>query len=578
MNFKQRGAAAIYFIMLIGAIMSIGVLAIEGSRYIGKKARLGDAMEAASIAVAEADHTRQDFDQQSATNVAKNWVGHLVTDASKEEITTSRRIEKASYDISSKTASQFSYYRYDIHVQSTHESWFKFSQWPAFEKEVKVANTGTAGRMQGAPVDLVFVADFSESMDNDQKGYRPRKGDDDKIDLLKKIVKDVTNAIYKNNPESTFAFIPFTKRIVIQRKDEKGKNRFYCVSPLLSPKGEDFELVRNSPAFGQLVLTMHKKDHKCKLSDTEAYGRTKRNPIYKQYNFSDDQIKIAERYLLWLCPYSDDDKSKFVLRDDDDDCDEDEDYAPNHKCSTKPYRYNNTLRIDYNMTDKGQEWRHHIDVERTATEINVSNLPHFYSKIPYDHLQDGLFDDDDDDGIDFERHCAEWEDDDNLPEHYVLDRRAFSSPEQLKKHFHNKIKEMEEDGGTDMYQGLLAAPSQFYGATNKERVIIVLSDGLENNDMFGQLEQKGLCKNIKKAVEQSGSGAPYNAHLLFVQFSSKAHPDGNDDDDEELDHYHSLPVYKRCFGDNIIQANDHDKISEAILDYLTDEIGHNFYR
>lgn len=575
MILKQRGVAAIYFIFLIGAIMSIGVLAIEGSRYIGKKARLGDAMESASIAVAEADITKHDFDPSAANSVAQNWVAHLITDANELDVTTSRRVEKNTYDISKASAAKFTYYRYDVQINSTHDSWFKFSSWPAFDEQVKVANTGAAGRMQGAPVDLVFVADFSESMDNDQRGYHPTKGDDDKIDLLKKIVKDVTNVIHHNSPESTFAFIPFTKRIVIKRKDNGGKERFYCVSPLLSPKG-DFAMIRSSPAFGKLVLTMHKKNHKCNASDTHAYGRKERTPIYNEFGFTDAQIDIAEQYLLWLCPYKKEKHTNsFMPRDDDDDCDDDEDYAPNHKCSHKPFRYKNTLRIDYNPTDMGHQWANHIDIRRTAEQINVSKLPHFYSKMPYDLIQNDKFDDDDD-GIDFERHCAEWEDD--APEHYILDRRSFRDSKELNREFHEKIKEMEEDGGTDVYQGLLAAPSQFYGATNKDRVIVVLSDGLENSDMFGKLVDAGMCKNIKKAVEQSGSDAPYNAHLLFVQFSSKKFPDGKDDDDEELDHYKSLPVYKHCFGDNIIQANDHDKISEAILDYLTDEIGLNFYR
>ncbi|OAN12989.1 hypothetical protein A3K86_15065 [Photobacterium jeanii] len=580
---KQQGAAAIYFIFIIGAIMSMGVLAIEGSRYIGKKARLGDAMEAASIAVAEADITKADFNQAKANHLAKQWLGHLVTDAQKMEISTSRKIKENHYGISNNSPTKFAYYRYDIEAVSTHESWFKFTNWPAFDKEVKVANTGAAGRIQGAPIDIVFVADFSESMDNDQKGYQPngKEDDDDKIDLLKKIVTDVTTALHKNNPESSFAFIPFTKRIVIQRTDAKGKLRFYCVSPLLSPQGSVFESVRKSPAFPKLVLTMHKKDHKCKTSDTEAYGRKERTHIYNDYCFTKEQISVAERYLFWLCPFEDSDsKSHFDLKDNDDDCDEDEDYIIGHECSKMPFRYKNNLRIDYNPTDmtNSPQWNNHIDIKRTAKEINLSKLPLFSSIIPYDHLQDGLFDDDDDDGIDFERHCAEWEDDDNVPEHYVLDRRKYYSTKDLNKHFLDKIEEMEEDGGTDMYQGLLAAPSQFYGATNKERVIVVLSDGLENNDMFDKLEKAGLCKNIKRALSHNSKGESHNVHLLFVKFSHREKAKGDDDDDEELDHHNSLPVYKRCFGENIIDANKHDKISDAILNHLTDETGHNFYR
>lgn len=570
---KQQGAAAIYFIFIIGAIMSMGVLAIEGSRYIGKKARLGDAMEAASIAVAEADTTKNDFNEAKANHVATQWLTHLIGDSKNLDVTASRRIEEDSYGISAKSPSKFAYYRYDIHTHSTHESWFKFTRWPAFDKEVVVANSGAAGRMQSAPVDMVFVADFSDSMDNDQEGYKPNKGDDDdKIDLLKKIVKDVTNALHKNNAESSFAFIPFAKRIVIKRYSEKDRKfRFYCVSPLLSPRHSLFEKVRQHKAFGELVLTLHSK------KDNHDPGIKKREAIYHREGFTQYERYIAEQYMQWIREYDDDDdKNKYNngLKDDDldDDCDDDDEYHPLHECRLQIYRYENNLRLDYNHPTQHQavNWERHIDIKRTAREINITHLPNFYSPMPYDLVQEGKFGDED--GIAFERHCAEWDDDDdNVPDFYTIDRTTFKTQDQLDKGFHNLIDEMEEDSGTDVYQGLLAAPHQFAKATNKERVIVVLSDGIENNDMFKQLVDAGMCDTIRHQLKHHGKSAPYHAHLLFIKFSHKG-------GDEETDFYGSLPAYKKCFKDNIIKANDHADISDAILNYLTDDKGHNFYR
>ncbi len=50
--YYQRGAAGIIYVTMIPALFGIFALGIESSRYLQTHARLGDAIEIASLAVA----------------------------------------------------------------------------------------------------------------------------------------------------------------------------------------------------------------------------------------------------------------------------------------------------------------------------------------------------------------------------------------------------------------------------------------------------------------------------------------------------------------------------------------------
>ncbi|OZS41378.1 pilus assembly protein TadG-related protein, partial [Photobacterium sanguinicancri] len=171
---KQLGAAAIWFIFLIGAIMSLGALAIEGSRYIGKKARLGDASEAAAIAISANDGVTKGFNVnekqrngRSANDVAKIWVQHYVDDSKKLSIGISRSdAEKVINRGELIPDYKLEYFKYLVTVKTTHDSWFKYETWTRFNDQVVIANKAVSGRIKGGhePVDIVYVADYSGSM------------------------------------------------------------------------------------------------------------------------------------------------------------------------------------------------------------------------------------------------------------------------------------------------------------------------------------------------------------------------------------------------------------------------------
>ena len=301
-NKHQQGAATIWYIFLIGAIMSLGALAIEGSRYIGKKARLGDALEAGSIAVASNDRVSKEFkidsempSGRSARETAKIWLHHYLADDTALDIKKVERKEVSnSYGKDELiTPYKVDYFRYDLEATSTHDSWFRFTDWARFKDKVDVSNTGAAGRIKGnhEPADVVFVADFSGSMNfcySKRHGeYRCRWWETSRLGHLKEAIDEVTKSLHSVNEKSTFGFIPFNRRIVVERN-----RKYYCTSPMLAPKGSDFDYVRQHSKFADVFRKAYSKNW------LEEKGE--RTKWYERNKITFRQRAIFESYYRWL--------------------------------------------------------------------------------------------------------------------------------------------------------------------------------------------------------------------------------------------------------------------------------------
>jgi len=554
---KQQGVAAIWYIFLIGAIMSLGALAIEGTRYIEKKARLGDAMEAASIAVSTSDRVTEKFDKDTALKVAKLWTNYYIPDEKGIELEVDRSDKKELYGIDSLvTPYEVEYFRYDVSAKTIHDSWFRFSNWASFDEQVKVANKGTSGRIKGGhePVDIVFVADYSGSMNNCLRGsskeYKCRWGEVSKIEHLKQAITGVTKRIYNVHNESTFGFIPFTKRIVAQRN-----GRFYCASPLLSKRGSNAEQVRNSGLFSELLT-----------KDTQA----ERNDFYRMHTnvFYSSETKQLANYYANLMKGNVKDGSGVLKRTRVANWEyesyvksigkswDDIKYKHKNKVSDK---HRGAFKFDTNNNDNlignSSATKEHVSITRSASEINVYSKPMFPLSVEY--------------GANYPQgskpkissYCTTSRKG-GVPNFYSIEREGFSGRIDVDA-FNDKIRSMKAGGGTDMYQGLLAAPHQFYGAKNPNRYIIVLSDGKENNDTFKKLVKAGLCKNLKNTLKKENGRDKYNFKLFVVGIGLNQNNNW---------------AYKDCFGDNIITVWDPKELEKRILGIITDDIGHNFER
>ncbi|OAN13657.1 hypothetical protein A3K86_13865 [Photobacterium jeanii] len=205
--------------------------------------------------------------------------------------------------------------------------------------------------------------------------------------------------------------------------------------------------------------------------------------------------------------------------------------------------------IDYNYSSRqGGFNTNHIDYHRTATEIQLepNNL------MLMTPMKMGQRD------MKTERYCTTSS---SSPAHYVIDRVVMSKKEEMEA-FNNKIKPMRVGGGTDMYQALLAAPSQFHDAINKNRFVFVLSDGDENNHSFEYLVNNGLCKTIRNKMSINANGEPikFEMFVIGLKFNNNAQE------------------YKDCFGKHIYTVNDLSKLKDVIMELLSSTTSYNVER
>ncbi len=534
---NQKGAAAIWYVFVMGVMMSFGALGIEGARYITKKARLGDGLEAAAIAVSTADRVNQDFSLNRVKPVAENWVKHYINDSTKLELNIKRKDENKVNKDNMLTPYEVSYFRYDVTAKTQHKSWLNFNSWASFDPDVVVANTGTSGRIKGGhePVDLVFVADFSGSMGGSSNGKN-------KLASLKTAIENVSTAIYKANDQSTFGFIPFTKRIVNKRSDG-----YYCSSPLLSAKDSDFDKIKSNKDFYQL-LSMYRYEERLQWYISHGFSTVNQQAI-GEYFVALSKAQERTQYVRQNDSYKD--YRRIIGK-----CVDNSGYSCNQRIGNKLDKISNNDKIKvYNgMRLDNYISVDDIDLERTAKKSFdvLMKEPNFSTAFKYgenyQHDEMPLFG----------SYCTYW-DGDGTPRYYTLKRTKFPNKPALTA-FNDKVKKMSAGGGTDMYQGLLAAPHEFYAAENKNRYIIVLSDGEENNDTFSRLVEKGLCNTINNKLKDSGK---YNFKMFVVGIGFN--PRGS--------------AYNTCFGkENIIPVYDMGSLTDKILGLITDDIGHNFDR
>ena len=205
------------------------------------------------------------------------------------------------------------------------------------------------------------------------------------------------------------------------------------------------------------------------------------------------------------------------------------------------------LRLDMNQNAGG--YRRNIDYHRTANELQLGPELDLITPIRTGNSSYKKA---------HQNFCSTSR---TTPAHYMIPRAELKQQSDINS-FNQKISRMRIGGGTDMYQGLLAAPHQFYGAKNKNRFIFVLSDGKENNDSFKQLVNNGLCKTLRKELSTNDQGEHVKFEMFVIGLKFK-----ND-----------AQAYKDCFGKHIYEVQDLKKLREVILELLSSTTSYNYNR
>ena len=160
---KQGGVAALWMGLSLVPIMGFTFWAVEGTRYVQEKSRLGDAAEAAAIAVTMADQ------EGSANEFATKYVNAYVRDIKSSQVTAKRKYQEAIPD-----SDTLEFIQYTVDVKTTHDSWFSSTFIPSFNETQDLTGQSVAKKypayLGDNNIDIVFVADFSGSMNSSWSG------------------------------------------------------------------------------------------------------------------------------------------------------------------------------------------------------------------------------------------------------------------------------------------------------------------------------------------------------------------------------------------------------------------------
>ncbi|MGR5253251.1 TadE/TadG family type IV pilus assembly protein [Vibrio astriarenae] len=196
---KQSGHAAILFAMMIPAFFGLFTLGSDGARMMQSKARLGDAMEAASLAVTAHASTNTDTNKQIATNYIEYYAADL---KGVNSVSVTRR---DCTEEECKAGVDMKFFQYDVITSIKFNSWFPGNEAiVGFGESFDVGAAGRARKYQSHAIDVVLAADFSGSMRKTWDGGNKRRYEDlmdvvsdvaTELDNFNKIITSGTNMI-----------------------------------------------------------------------------------------------------------------------------------------------------------------------------------------------------------------------------------------------------------------------------------------------------------------------------------------------------------------------------------------------
>ncbi|GAM69361.1 protein tadG [Vibrio sp. JCM 19236] len=217
---KQKGVAIIVVAMSMVAIGGMAQIAIEGSRMIQEKNRLADAAEAATLAVAIANHSQQSVSDQLARDYLENYLPNIEI----ERVNVVRKEGSEEYD-----GNKLYYVQYEVEAAAQFDAQFSFlgSDSGGSVEAREVGNDAMAKTyMLPSDLDLVYIADFSGSMNNKWQGNKTQ------LDVLKEQVDIISQDLLSSGAaEAGYAhrigFVPYNLRT-----QENIGNERRCVTEL----------------------------------------------------------------------------------------------------------------------------------------------------------------------------------------------------------------------------------------------------------------------------------------------------------------------------------------------------------
>ncbi|OOE90428.1 TadE/TadG family type IV pilus assembly protein [Salinivibrio sp. AR640] len=181
---QQQGHAAILFALFIPILFGIFTLGTDGARAVQDKARLAEAVEVASLAVAGAGSD----DKTLAKAYIQDYFPYAEVDDSDITIRKINCENNASCQDSEQR-----FFEYQVSAKIHQPTWFPGNETiVGFGENYDVASGAVSRKYHAKTVDVIFVADFSGSMNETWDGKTKYKA-------LVKTIQDINDELLKFN-------------------------------------------------------------------------------------------------------------------------------------------------------------------------------------------------------------------------------------------------------------------------------------------------------------------------------------------------------------------------------------------
>lgn len=223
---QERGGVTAIFMIMLPMLLAFIALALDGSLVMMKKNRLADGLNEGALAIASGAANGDTGDMSKNNALLRQYISYYLPG---DEIITADVSTRQATGTGPRAKDTI----FDIKAEIKFNTILPMSDLPSFAETLNMNNKGSVRKniSAGRPADYVFVVDFSGSMT-----WSSSEKNMTRIELLKKVVKDITEKALKEQPESTFGIVPFETGVPIklEGKNEAGGDRLGC-SALFTP-------------------------------------------------------------------------------------------------------------------------------------------------------------------------------------------------------------------------------------------------------------------------------------------------------------------------------------------------------
>ncbi len=214
---KQCGHAMILFVMIIPALFGIFTLASDGTRAMQTRARVADATEAASLAVA-AQNSEDAAVNQELVRDYLNAYEHSIVSITNVQVTR-LTCEQIPDCVAGLARGENRYFEYDVKATASFKTWFAGNDAiEGFGETFSAGGDSIAHKLESEGIDIMIAADFSGSMGSGWSGSNKAKYRD-LIEIVQSVADELQGMNEQANLQNMIGMVPYNGNTYSEYQD-----------------------------------------------------------------------------------------------------------------------------------------------------------------------------------------------------------------------------------------------------------------------------------------------------------------------------------------------------------------------